>query len=126
MKHKTIGIEKDIMKHKTIGIEKTIQIDRIIAPIIKELWKNNIETHMCCQGGVTDLGIDFDKTNLQYYNKNNKCYECAWIFIDSKNVDSVKEILKNLFKIQDIILIDGDNGYIIDAFPVTQVCWKRI
>jgi hypothetical protein len=113
------------MEHRAIKINN-IEIDRLIALVIKELWNNNIETYMCCQGGVTDLGSEFNQTNLQFYNKNNRCYECAWIFIDSENVDRVKEILINLFKIQDIILIEGNNGYVINEVELTQVCWKRI
>jgi len=116
------------MEHKTKGVKKTILIDKIIVPIIKELWKNDIETYMCCQGGVTDYGIDFVKTNLQYYNKNNKCYECAWIIINTKDIQLVKDILINQFKIKELILIPGDNGYVIsrESTGETQVCWKRL
>jgi len=103
-------------------------IDIHIYYIIDYLWRIGIKTYSSCQGGVSNID-EFDETNKQFYYKNKRRYECAWIILDKKNVGQVECLLANKFNYKHITKIKGSNGYMIDNVKhddLVFICWKRI
>lgn len=106
-----------------------IIIDVLMVPIIKKLWKNNIKTIMCCQGGRTSKNL-FDDNNIQFYKQNNKYYECAWIILPKEEFPKTFKILTTEFNIKDISIVLGENNYWSfddrENLDNLFICWRRL
>ena len=51
--HHTSERHKRVLLKPKLGLGEgfSIEIDKGVAPLVKELWKNKIRTYECCQGG---------------------------------------------------------------------------
>ena len=119
------------MEHKTIRLNH-IDIDRLIAPIIKYFWRLGGQSFECCQGRKISSDEAFD--NVDCYMKNGKHYESAWMIINKNHIDKLIDTFTK-FKISEFAVIFGTNGYLLEDYHSEQelshvktcfVSWKRI
>ena len=123
---------KNKIMHKEININN-INIDESIVPLIEKFWSLGGISYECCQGGILEdfEPEDVDENNYQYYIKDNKVYERAWIIINVSSLLILISLLR-ISGIDDFHVIFGSNGYMISEYgykdiednQICFVCWK--
>ena len=84
--HKVSERHKLVLLKPKLGLGEgfPIEIDKGVAPLVKELWKKNVRTYECCQGGYDgEEGSENDR---------------GWIILHADDYVKAKDTLKKFVK----------------------------